>query len=148
MYPSLLSKEIVSQNLSSLWYPNDKSGFLYERHKALTDTLSCEVEETARGEYELDLTYPLQSDFASDIKVFDFIKVEVRKNNPQLFEIYKVKRQMDGTLQVKAWHISYWLNYALAKTTGTEAYPSLSDYYAYLKPDLEYPCNMFIVEAE
>jgi phage minor structural protein len=78
---------------------------------ALTDCLSCVVKEDRNGSYELALTYAVSGIHAEEIKPNRIIKAKPNFNdNPQLFRIYKVGKNMNGRFEVNAQHISYDLS--------------------------------------
>ena len=77
----------------------------------LTDCLSCEVTEERNGSFELRLTYSAQGIHAEDIQPDRIIKAKPNFNDdPQLFRIYKVGKNMNGQFDVYAQHISYDLS--------------------------------------
>ena len=78
---------------------------------ALTDCLSCEVNEERNGTYELALIYAAQGIHAEDIAVDRFIKAKPNfTDSPQLFRIYHVGKAMNGRFEVNAQHVSYDLS--------------------------------------
>lgn len=86
---------------------------------ALTDCLRCEVTEERNGQYELILEYTANGIHAEDIQVNRFIKAKPNfTDNPQLFRIYKVSKEMNGRLIINGQHISYDLSGKIA-TSGT-----------------------------
>ena len=86
---------------------------------ALTDCLSCEVKEERNGGYELTLVYASSGIHAEDIEPNRIIKAKPNFNDdPQLFRIYKVGKEMNGRFEVNAQHISYDLSGKVA-TSGS-----------------------------
>jgi len=78
---------------------------------ALTDCLECYVNEERNGSYELELTYAAQGIHAEDIQVDRYIKAKPNyTDNPQIFRIYKVGKNINGRFTVNAQHISYDLS--------------------------------------
>lgn len=87
----------------------------------LSDCLSCSVEEARNGENELVLEYPAQGLHAEDLQPLTIIKAKPNyTDDPQLFEVYKVSRVMNGRFTVNARHISYRLSNKVI-TSGTAA---------------------------
>ena len=85
----------------------------------LTDTLACSVTEERNGIYELSLSYASSGIHASEIQVGRIIKAKPNfTDNPQLFRIYKVGKNMNGRFEVNAQHISYDLSGKII-TSGT-----------------------------
>ena len=86
---------------------------------ALTDCLECKVTEERNGIYELSLSYASSGIHASEIQVGRIIKAKPNfTDNPQLFRIYKVGKNMNGRFEVSAQHISYDLSGKII-TSGT-----------------------------
>lgn len=77
----------------------------------LTDCLSCEVEEVRNGLYELKLVYAIQGIHAADIQLGRYIKAKPNfTDDPQIFQIYKIGKAMNGRFEVNAQHESYALS--------------------------------------
>lgn len=76
----------------------------------LSDAISCTVEENLNGLYELAMTYPVNGVHAADLEV-DRIILAPPGNGSQTqpFQIYKISKNINGTLTVNAEHISYLL---------------------------------------
>ena len=86
---------------------------------ALTDCLECKVTEERNGIYELSLSYASSGIHAEEIQVGRIIKAKPNfTDNPQLFRIYKVGKNMNGRFEVSAQHISYDLSGKII-TSGT-----------------------------
>ena len=74
----------------------------------LSDVLTCTVKEKLNGEYELEMTYPVNGKHFSDIE-YDrilFVKPNVH-DDPQPFRIYEISTVIDGKITISAEHISY-----------------------------------------
>ena len=85
----------------------------------LTDTLSASIKEVRNNEYELALEYAAEGIHAESIAPLTIIKAKPNyTDDPQLFEVYKVGKVMNGRFTVNARHISYRLSNKLI-TTGT-----------------------------
>ena len=86
---------------------------------ALTDTISASVTEQRNGSYEITLTYPANGIHAEEIQPNCIIKAKPNfTDNPQLFRIYKVGKEINGRFEVSGQHISYDLSGKVA-TSGT-----------------------------
>lgn len=105
---------------------------LYEKHKRtftndyigiLIDVISCFVEEERNGMYELEMVYPVNGAFYSDIEQDAIIKAKPNaEDDPQPFRIYKITKMMNGTVMVNARHIVYDLSKVTVEpfsSTGT-----------------------------
>lgn len=78
---------------------------------ALTDALSCKVKEDRNGAFELTLEYASNGIHAEEIQPDRIIKAKPNfADDPQLFRIYKVGKNMNGRFEVNAQHISYDLS--------------------------------------
>jgi len=85
----------------------------------LTDTLGCSVREVRNAEDELALEYAASGIHAAEIMPLAIIKAKPNyTDDPQLFEIYKVGKVLNGRFTVNARHISYRLSNRLI-TTGS-----------------------------
>jgi phage minor structural protein len=77
----------------------------------LKDALSCEITEERNGEYELTLKYPSSGAYASYLVTRAIIKAKPNfTDDPQLFRIYKVGKEIGSSFSVYARHISYDLS--------------------------------------
>lgn len=73
--------------------------------------ISCYVEESRNGMYELKMVYPANGLHASEIATRRLIKAKPNfTDDPQLFRIYKVGKTLNGQFSVYARHISYGLD--------------------------------------
>lgn len=77
----------------------------------LTDCLSSSVKEVRNEIYELELEYAANGLHAEQITPGAFIKAKPNyTDDPQLFQIYKVGKNINGRFTVNAQHISYMLS--------------------------------------
>lgn len=78
----------------------------------LSDAVSCEVEESRNGEFELILQYPVNGKYFEYLENQNIIKAKPNNTDTiQLFQIYQVTKDTNGNAIVNAEHISYRLNY-------------------------------------
>lgn len=85
----------------------------------LTDTLAASVHEERNGQDELTLEYAASGIHAAELMPLAIIKAKPNyTDDPQLFEIYKVGKVLNGRFTVNARHISYRLSNRLI-TTGS-----------------------------
>lgn len=72
----------------------------------------CTVSETLNGEYELQGKLPVTDKHFKDIQQERILlaSTELGTKDPQPFEIYDIEKNIDGTVTVKAQHISYRLS--------------------------------------
>lgn len=99
----------------------------------LIDCLSCEVTEERNGIYELALTYPSSGHHADALVMDAVIKAAAHRGDTgQLFRIYEVVTNFDGTIEVQARHISYQLGFIpcspFTATNVGEAFTKLPNY--------------------
>jgi len=77
----------------------------------LSDTLSCTVSERINDFYVLEMSYSAYGNHANDIAVGRLILATPSDGmRAQPFRIYEVDKNLDGTIQVMANHISYDLS--------------------------------------
>lgn len=78
---------------------------------ALSDAISCEVEEERNGAFELTMQYPITGIHYEDIQLR---RVILAKSDPysdaQPFRVYRITKPMSGRVTVYAEHISYDLS--------------------------------------
>lgn len=86
---------------------------------ALTDCLSCSCYEERNGAYELNFTYPADGIHADQIQYGSIVKAKPNfTDNPQLFQVIKIGKTMNGQFTVYCQHISYLLSGKVI-TSGT-----------------------------
>lgn len=77
----------------------------------LKDAKSCIVKEELNNTFELELQYPINGQYFSELKINRIITA---KPNPyaesQPFRIYTISKPINGLVTVKAFHISYDMN--------------------------------------
>ena len=77
----------------------------------LTDVISCECPEERNSIYELNLVYPANGIHADQIQYGSFIKAKPNfTDNPQLFQVVKIGKTMNGQFSVYCQHVSYLLS--------------------------------------
>lgn len=78
---------------------------------ALSDAISCFVEEERNGSYELEMEYPYEGQHFNEIALRSIIKaVPSPHRAAQPFRVYDISKPIDGKVSVKARHISYDLS--------------------------------------
>ena len=78
---------------------------------ALSSVISCEVEESRNGSYELEMTYPITGAFFEEIQLRRLIVAKPNyTDNPQPFRIYSISKPLNGIVTINAQHISYDLS--------------------------------------
>ena len=86
---------------------------------ALTDCIRYEVPEERNGKYEMTLVYPANGIHADQIQYGSFIKAKPNfTDDPQLFQVYKIGKTMNGQFTVYCQHVSYLLSGKVI-TSGT-----------------------------
>lgn len=87
---------------------------------SLTDAISCTVTEERNGSFELVMEYSSEGIHAQDIEPNRFIMAKPNfTDNPQIFRIYKVGKEMNGKFTVYGQHISYDLSGKIVPSTTT-----------------------------
>lgn len=78
---------------------------------ALSDCISCVVEETLNGPYELEMQYRLNGLHYADITLRAIIMAKPNPTaRPQPFRVYKISRPINGVVTINAQHLSYDLS--------------------------------------
>lgn len=86
---------------------------------ALTDVIEAKCSEERNGKYELTFTYPFNGIHADQIQYGSFIKAKPNfTDDPQLFQVIKIGKTMNGQFTVYCQHVSYLLSGKVI-TTGT-----------------------------
>lgn len=89
-------------------YGAKETNFEHNGIGLLVDTVKCLVTEEQNGMYELELTYKVGSFLCQLIVEDNIIKAKANEEHePQLFRIYYISEELNGTIEVKAEHISY-----------------------------------------
>ena len=78
---------------------------------ALSDCISCVVEETLNGPFELEMQYRLNGLHYADITLRSIILARPNPTaRPQPFRVYKISRPINGVVTINAQHLSYDLS--------------------------------------
>lgn len=78
---------------------------------ALSDCISCVVEETLNGPFELEMQYRLNGLHYADITLRSIILAKPNPTaRPQPFRVYKISRLINGVVTINAQHLSYDLS--------------------------------------
>lgn len=78
---------------------------------ALSDCISCVVEETLNGPFELEMQYRLNGLHYADITLRSIILAKPNPTTrPQPFRVYKISRPINGVVTINAQHLSYDLS--------------------------------------
>ena len=140
-------------------YEAKESNFKHNGLGLLTDTISCIVTEEQNGMYELELTYKVGSFLCESLIEDNVIKAKANEEHElQLFRIYYVSEELDGTIQVRAEHISYdlrgnfleniFLSNVTCQEAGTEAFNKLEEPHNFtFYSDIEHTGNYNISRA-
>ena len=105
-------------------YPTITEGVVPTNYGAgvLTDCLACEVKEERNGSYELTMTYAASGIHAEDLVPNACIMAKPNfTDDPQLFRIYKIGKNMTGRFDVYAQHISYDLSGKVIETGSADS---------------------------
>ena len=78
---------------------------------ALSDCISCVVEETLNGPFELEMQYRLNALHYADMTLRSIILAKPNPTaRPQPFRVYKISRPINGVVTINAQHLSYDLS--------------------------------------
>lgn len=97
-------------------YETNETNFTTLGIGPLGDAISCVVTEEINGEYELEMTYPVNGIHYSDLKEDRLIYATPSEGGKkQIFKIYQIERPLNGKIIVRAEHIRYLLNKMVVK---------------------------------
>lgn len=86
-------------------------GFQSHGLGALSDAISCEVEEERNGSYELTMEYPISGVHFSEIEMRSIIVAKPNYlDSPQPFRVYQITKPINGKCTIYARHLSYDLS--------------------------------------
>lgn len=93
-------------------FKSDATDFTTNGIGRLTDAISCKVTEERNGQYELEMQYPMDGQYYSEIRTSSIIAVIPYDGAKiQAFQVYKISRALGGRVTINAQHISYRLNW-------------------------------------
>ena len=93
-------------------FKSDATDFTTNGIGRLTDAISCTVTEERNGQYELEMQYPMDGQYYSEIRTSSIIAaVPYDGAKIQAFQVYKISRALGGRVMISAQHISYRLNW-------------------------------------
>lgn len=93
-------------------FKSDATDFTTNGIGRLTDAISCTVTEERNGQYELEMQYPMDGQYYSEIRTSSIIAVIPYDGAKiQAFQVYKISRALGGRVTINAQHISYRLNW-------------------------------------
>lgn len=93
-------------------FKSDATDFTTNGIGRLTDAIRCTVTEERNGQYELEMQYPMDGQYYSEIRTSSIIAaVPYDGAKIQAFQVYKISRALGGRVTINAQHISYRLNW-------------------------------------
>lgn len=93
-------------------FKSDATDFTTNGIGRLTDAISCTVREERNGQYELEMQYPMDGQYYSEIRTSSIIAaIPYDGAKIQAFQVYKISRALGGRVTISAQHISYRLNW-------------------------------------
>ncbi len=109
-------------------YESNTTNFNTNGIGRLSDAITCIVTEERNGQYELQMTYPLEGALYNDLQVSRIIWVVPSDGEEeQAFRIYKVSRPISGIVTIYAEHISYQLSCVpVSRYSATSAAAAMS----------------------
>lgn len=89
-------------------YPVGQTVFYGNGVGVLADVVSCKCTEVLNGIDEIELQIHKDGNHAKDIAINTVIKAKPNyEDEPQPFRVYSIEQNIDGTIAVKAAHLSY-----------------------------------------
>lgn len=97
-------------------YSRDTTDFTGMGICPLNDAISCSVCEEKNGQYTLEMEYPTDGKWYSEIKVDRIILAQAHEGDehPQPFRIESIDGNIEQIVTINAVHISYQLNWIVA----------------------------------
>lgn len=102
--------------MNPILFPSTETSFSSNGLGRFTDCISCKVQETLNGVYELMMVYPVTGAKYGELKqgrILYCLHDDTRQEEP--FEIYRITKPLNGKVTVNAWQISYRLRKIVAR---------------------------------
>ena len=115
----------------------------------LTDVVSCVVTEERNGIFELAMSYPVAGAHFDDIALGCQIMATPsdKANRAQPFDIVNIRKSLDSTIEILAYHISYRMMYIPVKPVANTSYITASAAIAAVKNKLA-ASSQFILSTD
>lgn len=98
--------------MTPILFASDATDFSTNGIGRLSDCLSCTVQETMDGLFELAMTYPMGGAHFDALELGAIILAKPSaKRQPQAFRIYRITKPIDGRVAIYARHITYQLSF-------------------------------------
>jgi phage minor structural protein len=101
--------------MKPILFPKNATTFTTNGIGRLSDAVSCIVTEELNGQYELEMRYPVDGKYFSEIGMNSIImSTHEDSDDMQPFEVYKITKPINGIVTIYAHHISYRLSHCVA----------------------------------
>lgn len=101
--------------MKPILFPKNATTFTTNGIGRLSDAVSCIVTEELNGQYELEMRYPVDGKYFSEIGMNSIImSAHEDSDDMQPFEVYKITKPINGIVIIYAHHISYRLSHCVA----------------------------------
>lgn len=107
----------------------------------LNDAITCIVTEKLNGEYELELTYPVDGIHYNDISLDRIIYTKANSYTEQPFRIYSISKPINKIITVNAQHISYDLSNITVKGALENYAYTVQEVFGYIRRMTLIPCQ-------
>lgn len=107
----------------------------------LNDAITCIVTEKLNGEYELELTYPVDGIHYNDISLDRIIYTKANSYTEQPFRIYSISKPINKIITVNAQHISYDLSNITVKGALENYAYTVQEIFEYIRRMTLIPCQ-------
>lgn len=119
----------------------------------LGDVIECIVTEEKNGEYELEMTYPIDGAHFADIENDKLIMAKPNETDPdQIFRIYKIEKDISGDCIIYAEHISYLLTKTIVlpfeATGASESFTKINENLVWKTDSKYFPTFPFTFETD
>ena len=94
--------------MNPVLYSPYETSFAHNGIGVLSESISCLCTEVLNGSYEITLVYPVSGVWCKSIELNSVIKVKPNySDDPQPFRVYRITKDIDGYITVKAAHLTY-----------------------------------------
>lgn len=107
----------------------------------LIDAMTCTVTEKLNGEYELEMTYPVNGVLYDEIQNGRIIYTKANTHTTQPFRIYSISRPINKVITVNAQHISYDLSDIVVKGALENYAYTVDEVFEYIRRCTLSPCR-------
>lgn len=122
-------------------FDSSESNFNHNGLGCLNDAITCYVTDKLNGEYELEMTYPVDGIHYNDIVLDRIIFTKANSYSEQPFRIYSISKPINKIITVNAQHISYDLSNIPVKGALENYAYNVQEVFEYIRKCVLMPCK-------